>query len=171
MPMPEVGSPRPDQRTMSSLTPGMAPWNRPLSFAPTTQALVPGNGPGYAPSIAPSERSNVGLARRYRPVSIAPVDGAHSTSKRSSTFTSATVQPSWMNGVAGRRSPGVLSSIRSVGDRSLTDEKPNAKAAADDDDDEQGWAEMKKKKDKKRSTWKTKRAQTQGPGLADLYTG
>lgn len=73
--------------------------------------------------------------------------------------------------MAGRRSPGVLSSIHSVGDQSLTDKKPNAKAAADDDDDEQGWAEMKKKKDKKKSTWKMKRAQTQGPGLEDLYTG
>lgn len=171
MPMPEVGSPRPGQRTMSSLTPGMAPWNRPPSFALTTQAPVPGNGPGYTPSIAPSERSTVGLARRYRPVSIAPADGAHSTSKRSSTFTSATVQPSWMNGMAGRRSPGVLSSIRSVGDQSSPDKTPNARAAAEDDDDEQGWAEMKKKKDKKKSTWKMKRAQTQGPGLEDLYPG
>jgi hypothetical protein len=76
-----------------------------------------------------------------------------------------------MNGVAGRRSPGVLSSIRSVGGQSSTDRKTNAKAAADDDDDEQGWAEMKKKKDKKKSTWKMKRVQTQGAGLEDLYTG
>ena len=143
----------------------MAPWNRPPSFAP-----VPGGGPAYTPSIAPSERSNVGLASRYRPVSVAPADSAHPASRRSSTFTTGTFQPSWMNGVAGRRSPGMLSSIRSVGGQSSTDQT-NTKAAPDDDDDEQGWAEMKKKKDKKKSTWKMKRAQTQGPGLEDLYTG
>jgi hypothetical protein len=43
------------------------------------------------------------------------------------------------------------------------------KEAADDEDDDQGWVEMKKKRDKKKSTWKMKRAQTQGAGLEDLY--
>jgi hypothetical protein len=171
MPMAEVGSPRLGQRTMSSLTPGMAPWNRPPSFAPTVQVSAPGGAPGYTPSIAPSERSNVGLASRYRPVSIAPADGVHPASKRSSTFTSATVQPSWMNGLAGRRSPGILSTIHSVGGQASTDKKPNITAATDDDDDDQGWAEMKKKRDKKKSTWKMKRAQTQGAGLEGLYSG
>jgi hypothetical protein len=76
-----------------------------------------------------------------------------------------------MNGVTGRRSPGVLSSIRSVGGQSSTNKQPNANAGADDDDDEQGWVEMKRKKDKKKSTWKMKRVQTEGPGLEDLYTG
>ena len=172
MPMPEVGSPRMGQRTMSSLTPGMAPWNRPASFAPTVQVSAPGGGPGYTASIAPSERSNVGLASRYRPVSIAPADGVHPTSTRSSTFTSGTAQPSWTNGVAGRRSPGALSTIRSIGDQSSSDRKAHGQAVADDDDDDdQGWAEMKKKRDKKKSTWKLKRAQTQSAGLEDLYNG
>lgn len=81
------------------------------------------------------------------------------------------MQPSWTNGGAGRRSPGVLSSLRAVGGLSSTDAKTTARAIPDDDDDEQGWAEMKKKKDKKKSTWKMKRSQTQGPGLEDLYTG
>jgi hypothetical protein len=170
MPMPEIGSPRLGQRTMSSLTPGMAPWNRPPSFAPTVQVSAPGGGPGYTPSIAPSERSNVGLASRYRPVSIAPADVVHPASKRSSTFTSGTVQPSWTNSVAGRRSPGALSTIRSIGGQSSTDSKQNVKAVPDDDDDDQGWAEMKKKRDKKKSTWKMKRAQTQGAGLENLYS-
>jgi hypothetical protein len=44
------------------------------------------------------------------------------------------------------------------------------KAVPDDDDDDQGWAEMKKKRDKKKSTWKMKRAQTQGAGLENLYS-
>ena len=111
------------------------------------------------------------MASRYRPVSIAPANDAHSVSKRSSTFASGTVRSSWMNGVTGRRSPGVLSSIRSVGGQSSTNKQLNANAGADDDDDEQGWVEMKRKKDKKKSTWKMKRAQTEGPGLEDLYIG
>ena len=168
MPMPEVGSPRLGQRTMSSLSPGMAPWNRPLSFAPSMQVSAPGVGPGYTPSIAPSERSNVGLASRYRPVSIAPADGVRPAAKRSSTFTSGTVQPMWTNGATGRRSPGALSTIRSIGDQS-SHGKSNAKEAPDDEDDDQGWVEMKKKRDKKKSTWKMKRAQTQGAGLEDFY--
>ena len=168
MPMPDVG---PSQRTMSSLTPAMASWNRSSSFGPTTRVSVPGGGPGYTPSIAPSERSNVGLASRYRPVSIAPGDGVRPMSNRSSTFTSGTVQALWTNGAAGRRSPGALSTIPSVGGRSSPDKKANAKAVPDDDDDDQGWAEMKRKRDKKKSTWKMKRAQTQGLGLQDLYHG
>jgi hypothetical protein len=168
MPMPDVGSPRLGQRTMSSLSPGMAPWNRPPSFAPSMQTPAPGVGPGYTPSIAPSERSNVGLARRYRPVSIAPADGIQPASKRSSTFTSATFQPSWMTGVTGRKSPGALSTIRSIGGQPSPG-KPNVKEAPDDEDDDQGWVEMKKTRDKKKSTWKMKRAQTQGTGIEDLY--
>ena len=171
MPMPELGSPRTGQRTMSTLTPGMAPWNRPASFAPTVQVSAPGGGLGYTPSIAPSERSNIGLASRYRPVSIAPADGVYPASKRSSTFTSGTVQPSWTNGVAGRRSPGTLSTIRSVDGQQAPKKKTNGEAVPDDDDDDQGWAEMKKKRDRKKSTWKLKRAQTQGVGLEDLYHG
>jgi hypothetical protein len=168
MPMPEVGSPRLGQRTMSSLSPGMAPWNRPPSFAPSMRASTPGVGPGYTPSIAPSERSNVGLASRYRPVSIAPADGVRPAAKRSSTFTSGTVQPVWTNGATGRRSPGALSTIRSIGGQS-SHGKSNAKGAPDDEDDDQGWVEMKMKRDKKKSTWKMKRAQTQGTGLEDFY--
>ena len=168
MPMPEVGSPRLGQRTMSSLSPAMAPWNRPPSYAPSMQVPAPGVGLGYTPSIAPSERSNVGLASRYRPVSIAPADGIHPAAKRSSTFTSGTIQPSWMNGVTGRRSPGALSTIRSIGGQPSPG-RSNVKEAPDDDDDDQGWVEMKKKRDKKKSTWKMKRAQTEGAGLGDLY--
>ena len=163
MPMPDLGSPRLGQRTMSSLSPGMAPWNRPPSFAPSMQLPTPGVGPGYTPSIAPSERSNVGLASRYRPVSIAPADGIHPAAKRSSTFTSGTAQPSWMNSVVSRKSPSALSTIRSIGGKS------NVKDAPDDEDDDQGWMEMKKKRDKKKSTWKMKRAQTQGAGLEGFY--
>lgn len=45
--------------------------NRPMSFMTVTgghQQPNFGGGPGYTPSIAPSERSNIGLSARYRPV-------------------------------------------------------------------------------------------------------
>jgi hypothetical protein len=168
MPMPDVGSPRLGQRTMSTLSPGMAPWNRPPSFAPSIHVPAPGIGPGYTPSIAPSERSTVGLASRYRPVSIAPADGIRPAAKRSSTFTSGTLLPSWTNGATGRRSPSALSTIRSIGGQPSPG-KSNGKEVLDDEDDDQGWVEMKKKRDKKKSMWKMKRAQTQGAGLEDLY--
>ncbi|KAH5119564.1 hypothetical protein HBI49_025440 [Parastagonospora nodorum] len=48
--------------------------NRPMSFMSGAQGRQQpmsnfmGPGPGYTPSIAPSERSNVGLSARYRPV-------------------------------------------------------------------------------------------------------
>lgn len=166
MPIPESeGQPRPGQRTMSSLTPGMAPWNRPANFAPTV--LVSGPGiQGYTPSIAPSERSNVGLSARYRPVSIAPAQAIQPVAKRASTFTAGTPQP-WANTDSGRRSksPGAGSSLRPVG------EVERGPAVPDDDEDDEGWREMKQKRDKKKSNWKMKRAQTQDGGLGDLYHG
>jgi hypothetical protein len=54
--------------------PGSLPTNRPMSFMTVTggHQQMPmsnfGPGPGYTPSIAPSERSNIGLSARYRPV-------------------------------------------------------------------------------------------------------
>jgi hypothetical protein len=127
MPMPPSPS-VPGQRSMSTLNPGMANWNqRPNSYFPSTN----GNpGAGYAPSLAPSERSNVGLAPRYRPVSILQ-------EKRSSTFTSGTIRP-----VLLRKGPA------------------GSTVAVDEDDDDEGWKEMKAKRDNKKSKWKLKKAQT-----------
>lgn len=73
------------QRTMSMLDPNLPQWSRNSTFAPSIH-IAP--GPGYTPSIAPSERSNVGMASRYRPVSTAPPPPTHDTSRRTSTFTS-----------------------------------------------------------------------------------
>lgn len=48
----------PNQRTMSTLTPSMVGWNHSSPAVPQMHRV----GSVYAPSIAPSERSNVGLA-------------------------------------------------------------------------------------------------------------
>ncbi|KAK2768766.1 hypothetical protein FQN54_000622 [Arachnomyces sp. PD_36] len=104
------GSPNPrqaDQRTLSMLDPSMssqfnnqnASTNR-LSYIPPIQGVGNMNGgpngppqlrQTYAPSMAPSERSNVGMSPRYRPVST--VNPTANTQNRSSTFTSSTLRP------------------------------------------------------------------------------
>lgn len=145
------------QRTMSTLNPGMAPWNSTPNFLPSIN--VNGN---YAPSIAPSERSNIGLASRYRPVSTMPEAEAPST-KRASTFTSASYQP-WSQ--TNNRPQGAAHSgkpsVNTLGRRSPLNQQH------DDDDDEQGWAEMKMKKDKKQKNWALRKGNN---GLQELYTG
>lgn len=124
-----------NSRTMSSLSPALAPWNQ-------SSMTVPQLGTQYAQSIAPSERSNVGLSARYRPVSTMMPDPNVSTwQKRSSTFTASTLKP-WgqENGTQQR-----ASTIRAV-------PRP-----VDDEDDDEGWAQMKAKKDQKKKSWKLRR--------------
>jgi len=89
---------------------------------------------GYTPSIAPSERSNVGLPSRYRPVSHqpGPPGGA-----RSATFTSATAQD-WTRKSAG---PSHLKNAS-------TDE---------DEDDESGWEALRKRRKEKNDDWRKKK--------------
>jgi hypothetical protein len=136
------------QRTMSTLSPSMANWN------------LQGNG-NYAPSIAPSERSNVGLAPRYRPVSVAPPDSEIRSTRRASTFTSATLRP-WSH---VDQSPRLSTFVSKTAGHFTGRKSP---LIEDEDDDEQGWAEMKMKKDKKAKTWKMRKEQN---GLQELYNG
>ena len=142
------------QRTMSTLNAGMAQWNSSTPILPSIN--VNGN---YAPSIAPSERSNIGLASRYRPVSIAP-EPEMGLNHRASTFTSSTVRP-WSTVDTTPRPPhhGPRQSVNTVGRRSPL-------ALGEDEDDEQGWAEMKMKKDKKQKGWALRKGQN---ALQELY--
>lgn len=96
-----------DPRTLSMLDPTMS-----SRANQSRQSLIPplqdvgnlnlgGRGPGYAASVAPSERSNVGNASRYRPVSTTPPEpNPAAAQKRSSTFTASTLRP-WAD--EGRR--------------------------------------------------------------------
>ncbi|KAF7938152.1 hypothetical protein BELL_0045g00150 [Botrytis elliptica] len=120
------------QRTMSMLEPGGMPWLQQQNgqgFLPSPHA----QGNGYAPSIAPSERSNVGLPGRYRPVSQIPL-----TDAKSRTAT--------MSGAIGGWDSKHASTIKTV-----------QRVDNDDEDDEEGWAEMKKKREQKKSIWKSKK--------------
>jgi hypothetical protein len=146
---PNSPAPQQDQRTLSMLDPGMSQWRR-NSFAPSVKGAP--QGPGYAASIAPSERSNIGMASRYRPVSTVALQPNKNLGTRSSTFTSASVN-AWNQ---QRLQPPLQQSQSSSTIRAVNSKTD--KAGSDDDDDE-GWAEMKKKRDKKKSSWKTRKGQ------------
>ncbi|KAI4260345.1 MAG: hypothetical protein LQ352_000318 [Teloschistes flavicans] len=139
------------QRAMSMMSPSLGPqWPPSKSVAPSMMSGALGPQ-GYAPSMVPSERSNIGQPSRYRPVSIAPID---EHSRPVSRSPNNMLRPS-----AGDRK----STLSSAG---KTSPVPPRKVPSDDDD-EQGWEEMKKKREKKASTWRMKK--NHGSDLKDLY--
>ncbi|KAL2046009.1 hypothetical protein N7G274_001456 [Stereocaulon virgatum] len=158
MPTP-LGLQQAQQRAMSMMDPSstppwQAPGNNRMSKAPSMMSgALGGSGPGYAPSLAPSERSNVGMPSRYRPVSIAPSDEhVPRAASRSSTLTSGMLLPGGL-GKDGRLS------VRPV------TQTPPKKSSGSDDDDEEGWEEMKKKREKSKSTWRLKKKRDEHGGL------
>ncbi|KAF2832251.1 hypothetical protein CC86DRAFT_340624 [Ophiobolus disseminans] len=105
--------------------------NRPMSFMSTNgqQQQPPmsnylGPGPGYTPSIAPSERSNIGMSARYRPV--ANNSDAHSTG------TSMTLQAS--GGAPQTQAVPIKGTIKKI---------PQAPAEEDED-----WSRMAARKNR-----------------------
>ncbi|KAL5121908.1 hypothetical protein ACEQ8H_000124 [Pleosporales sp. CAS-2024a] len=124
--------------------------NRSMSFMSGAQASQPpisnvmGAGPGYASSIAPSERSNVGLSARYRPV--ANNADAHSTGA------STILQVS--SGANANKAPTTIKGII----------KPTRKIAVEEDDD---WSQMAARKAKFMGSNKKQ----QGNGLEELTQG
>ncbi|KAI0538227.1 hypothetical protein GGR58DRAFT_311161 [Xylaria digitata] len=128
----------PQMRTMSMVQPSSASWvQQPpqLNYVPSIH--IQGGG-GYAPSIAPSERSNIGLPGRYRPVSSIGFD----KSSRTSTM--------------GGAIPTVHSNLQT--------ETKASPPKDDDDDDDEGWAAMKAKREKKKSLWRSKKTFDSGIG-------
>jgi hypothetical protein len=119
-------------RTMSMVQPSNASWMQQVpnpGFAPSIRL----QGNGYAPSIAPSERSNIGLPGRYRPVSsIQPLDTSARTKTMSGAIPNFSKSPSQMN-------------VTPVSSKD------------DDEDDEEGWEAMKAKRDQKKSLWRSKK--------------
>ncbi|KAF2201364.1 hypothetical protein GQ43DRAFT_487478 [Delitschia confertaspora ATCC 74209] len=79
---------------------GSSQSNRPFSTFGGLTPPLPVPQPGYAASIAPSERSNVGLASRYRPVVTAGAGGTQDGRDGTSTGSSLTLQAT---GVAADR--------------------------------------------------------------------
>ncbi|KAF4992756.1 hypothetical protein FGRMN_6966 [Fusarium graminum] len=123
-------------RTMSMIQP--RPGSSFLPLPGGYAGSVHGMPMGYTPSIAPSERSNIGLPGRYRPVSQMPGPAVPDPHRRTST----------MSGALGRwdepKGKATINVVSASGDGS-------------DDDDEEGWEAMKAKREKKRSMWKSKK--------------
>lgn len=131
-------------RTMSMLDPNAAPWQqgqRNTMYAPPFQVG------GYAPSIAPSERSNVGLPGRYRPVS----QYAGADKSRAATMSGA-IQD-WSDAKQGATT---AKAVKKSGD-------------ASDEDDEEGWEAMKQKREKKKSIWRSKKDDNTSGMMKDLW--
>ncbi|KAK3397672.1 hypothetical protein B0T20DRAFT_355536 [Sordaria brevicollis] len=127
-------------RTMSMVQPSSASWihpQQPAGFAPSIRVTG-----GYAPSIAPSERSNVGLPGRYRPVSQVPPPALPTMPTTVQAIGASHMRKS--STMSGANQPTVT--VKQSG------------SASDDDDDEQGWEAMKAKREKKRSLWKRKKS-------------
>ncbi|PHH86381.1 hypothetical protein CDD83_10328 [Cordyceps sp. RAO-2017] len=104
----------------------------------------PALGPaaGYTPSIAPSERSNVGLPGRYRTVSQAPPTPAPGRGHyRASTMSGR------LSHWSDDKSKSTVKILGRAGDGS-----------SEEDDEEQAWAAMKAKREKKKSIWRSKKS-------------
>lgn len=114
-------------------------------------------GQGYAPSIAPSERSNVGAGPRYRPMSAMQLEQGPSLVPPMSKPWNDENQRSTVS-LVNPSTPSVTARPVSSAGFSVSASKPRQAAAADDDeDDDEGWAELMKKRENKKSNWKTKR--------------
>ena len=142
-----------NQRAMSMLDPGSSSWGPPDGRTPGFLPSMSGglSSQSYAPSLAPSERSNVGMPLRYRPVSMAPEPESKRPSSRTSTFTSGTLQglTETPGGIAGRQT-----------------NIPKAAGRQSDEDEEEGWEEMRRRRENKKSTWRLRKPAN---SLQDMY--
>ncbi|KAJ5458258.1 hypothetical protein N7475_009646 [Penicillium sp. IBT 31633x] len=158
--MPPSVPPHIDQRTLSMLDPNIST-RRTGSPMPNLSGNAFRPHTGYASSIAPSERSNAGLAPRYRPVSVMQPESNYATASPSNKpFADENVHPS----MAMPHSNIPKSHLATVTVRPLSrNSRPGTglgsqKPGSDDEDnDEEAWADMMKKRDKKKSNWKLKR--------------
>ena len=124
------------QRTMSMVSlPGQG-W--PQDSFMSGAASVRGFGNGYAPSVAPSERSNIGQPSRYKPVQTSQMGDGMSTITGASTV-KPTITP-----VAEKKRSKFFSAIIHP------PHKGKGKQIASDDEDEDDWSSFAKKRKNKR---------------------
>jgi hypothetical protein len=128
------------------------------SFMPRNSFMPgPGMNGGYAPSIAPSERSNVGMPGRYRPVSHAP--GADFANMQQPPMPSRA--STMMSGGLSQPYGGNGSTISLVQQGQSIQRKQTPLvtiSAEDDEDEEEGWAEMRARKEKARMERRERKA-------------
>ncbi len=148
--------------------PGSASNGRPFTVAdpnfPTLGNLRSSFMPaGYAGSITPSERSNVGQPGRYRPISHMPqanVDSSRTSTMMSGGLGNWSKSPRIHNGSLANGFSGSKPSTPTV--RILPLEQDN------EEDEEKEWEEMRKKKEKKKSMWRMKRKDNDLGDIAHL---
>ncbi|KAL3477846.1 hypothetical protein BJX99DRAFT_257017 [Aspergillus californicus] len=151
------------QRTLSMLDPNVASrFNAPpMPFASGGNRPGTPSGAGYAPSLAPSERSNVGLAPRYRPVSTAPAAEAESSNflPVSRPWNDENRRNTVMTPTVNVNPPSTtIRPVSSYGRTLTAPSKLNSsQVQPEEEDDDEGWADMMKKREKKRTNWKTKK--------------
>ncbi|PWY64481.1 hypothetical protein BO70DRAFT_302942 [Aspergillus heteromorphus CBS 117.55] len=150
-----------DQRTLSMLDPNASSRLNSTAMPYASGGLRPSTpaGKGYAPSIAPSERSNVGLAPRYRPVStMQPEFGSTNASFMSKPWNDENPRSSVsVTTPAGSHMSRAAIHPVTSDSRPVDTGKPNTGTEPDDEDDDEGWAEMMKKREDKRNNWKMKK--------------
>lgn len=150
---------QPQQRAMSMMGPSTSSqWAPSGIMRLTTPSMMSGalGSHGYTPSIAPSERSNIGMPSRYRPVSIAPIGEVPMPSSRASASASSLLQVG-----------GDGHSVSSTTARPAHPVENQGPTVLDDDDDEEGWEEMRKEREMKKNSWRTKRKDDLG--LQSVY--
>ena len=131
--------------------------------------------PGYAPSLAPSERSSVGQPSRYRVVTNenrSKTMNAHSSMpdltlihRRSRSPLKSAMKksdPDLSVDPQHRSNPLIYSNFSNSASlsnlsttiRAVSKPKNGYHPGADDDEDEEGWAELRNKKEARKSRWR-----------------
>ncbi|KAL4751900.1 hypothetical protein BDW72DRAFT_83437 [Aspergillus terricola var. indicus] len=152
-----------NQRTLSMLDPNVSSrLNSPAGlYVPGGNRPETPGGAGYAPSLAPSERSNVGLAPRYRPVSTLPAEAESGSFLPPSKPRNDENRRATYLGPSANTNPSntTIRPLSSYGKTLTVPSRLSSHNAAqpDEDDDDEGWAEMMKKREKKRTNWKVKK--------------
>ncbi|KAM0722012.1 hypothetical protein Q7P37_002938 [Cladosporium fusiforme] len=148
-------------------------------YTPSVHNMPSGPGASYTPSIAPSERSNIGMPSRYRPVSTmggdansnsAMMSGARSQSMTSSLTLQAFQTPASPQPQQPEQSQ--KHTIRII-DKPKGAPRISSRAVDPEEDEDQAWGEMAKKRSERKWKWgrskKDKEESQQQQPLGELY--
>lgn len=167
--------------TWGQQTPQQQP-GRPAStlhptYTPSVNGMPTGPGAGYTPSIAPSERSNIGMPSRYRPVSTmggaennsAMMSGGRSQSMTSSLTLQAFQNPSPAPQQQPEQQQQQRNTIRLI-DKPKGAPRISARAVDPEEDEDKAWGEMAKKRSERKWKWgRSRKDKEKEGGLEELY--
>lgn len=145
---------------------GARPGSSFQQYAPSVHNLQAGPGAGYTPSIAPSERSNIGMPSRYRPVSTMNGDGAMMSGGRSQSMTSSLTLQAFTN---PQQSEDQSRNTIRVIDKPKGAPRIVSRAVEPEEDEDQGWSEMAKKRSERKWKWGRSKKEPKEEPLGDLY--